>query len=293
MTPAVRRTVLTGMLALAGVLLRAQPTQVEVSSYAFSNGVHPTFATTLHTERTSAVEDHWRSVLKGVSRKVEGRRELLARTALLPAISPDTMQVLIKAVTQKGSGVVTCHVAFHTTDGYVGPGSAPEQVEAARAYVREHTRALRLSLARRELTTAERLLAQQRRDLSTLQRDHERAAAQQTRQLEKDSLARAEQAEGRTAVGAKQAELDAFRAQMGTSVDPADQEKLRTLEKELQKLRAKLTTAERNARTAQDRAEALVRNMERNRKAQGDMAVRIERQEALVEELRARLAAIQ
>src|SRR5690606_1776522 len=127
----------------------------------------------------------------------------------------------------------------------------------------------------------------------TLQRDHERAAAQQTRQLEKDSLARAEQAEGRTAVGAKQAELDAFRAQMGTSVDQADQEKLRTLEKELQKLRAKLTTAERNARTAQDRAEALVRNMERNRKAQGDMAVRIERQEALVEELRARLAAIQ
>ncbi|MDX9749940.1 MAG: hypothetical protein RBT71_02540 [Flavobacteriales bacterium] len=272
--------------------LHAQPTEVALSSYGFSNGVHPTFAVTFDAARTATVEDHWRGILRSVSHKVGGRRELVARTALIPAIAPDTMQVLVKGVAVKGTGQVVCHVAFHTVNGYLGPTSEPEAVEAARSFVQRHSVALRRALAQGELAAAERFLAQYRRDRTTLRRDQDRATDQRDRHQEKDSIALADQDRLAREVQAKEAEIEAFKARIGTSTDPADQAALKALEKERQKLRGRLAAAERSGASARRRTENLTRNLERNAKAQADMERLLERQEALVQELKAKLAAI-
>ncbi len=92
---------------------------------------------------------------------------------------------------------------------------------------------------------------------------------------------------------AKDAEVEAFKARIGTSADEQDQADLTRLEKEQQKLRSQLSTAEKAEVSARKKTGSLETNLARNEKAQADMAIKIERQEALVEELRQKRAAIQ
>lgn len=270
----------------------AQPTEVHSSSYNFSNGVHPTFSVTFDVARTGTVEDHWRGVLKTVSHKVSSRKEMVANTALIPGISPDTMQVLVKAVASKGTGQVVCHVAFFTVHGYVGPTSDPEVITAARKYVRRHSLDLRRSLANAELNAAERNLTRYRRDLATLKRDHERATGQREKSIGKDSSAVAEQARLVGQVAAKDAEVEAFKARMGTSADEETQAELKVLQKQQKKLRNQLASAEKAEASARKRAGSLGATLARNEKTQADMGIKVQRQEALVEELKKKVAEV-
>ncbi len=143
-------TLLSALILATGLL--AQQTAVEVSSFAFSDGVHPTFSFLFEGTDVKYVESFWRDELKKISTSVSSKKEVIGAGALLPQVSPDTVRILVKAEQRKNSPLITAHVAILTTAGYVGPTTNERAYEAARAFVQQHSTALRRQLAQQELT---------------------------------------------------------------------------------------------------------------------------------------------
>ncbi|MEX1132840.1 MAG: hypothetical protein WEC15_06420 [Flavobacteriales bacterium] len=150
-------------------------TVVTPGSYGFSNGVHPTYSFIFEGTDVKYVESYWRDELKKISHGVSTKKELVGAGALIPAVSPDTVRVLMKAESRKGSPLLTAHVAIFTTAGYVGPDSDPKVYAAGQAFVQQHSTALRRQLAQQELNAAEKALGRASTELAGLQRDKERA----------------------------------------------------------------------------------------------------------------------
>ncbi|MBK9146704.1 MAG: hypothetical protein IPM12_02655 [Flavobacteriales bacterium] len=158
------------LLALAS---HAQPT-VQVSSCSFSTGIHPTLSFQFEGTDVKYVESWWKDELKRVSRDVSNKKEVVAASALLPQISPDTVRVLMKAEQRKGAPFTVAHVAFLTKEGWLGPSSDARAFEGAKAYVQQQSTMLRRQLAQQELSIAEKGLSKLEQELSNLQREKER-----------------------------------------------------------------------------------------------------------------------
>ena len=83
--------------------LSAQQTEVEVSSFAFSDGVHPTFSFLFEGTDVKYVESYWKDELKKISHDVSTKKEVTGAGALLPQVSPDTVRVQMKAEQRKAA----------------------------------------------------------------------------------------------------------------------------------------------------------------------------------------------
>ncbi len=268
------------------------PTVVEMRSYSFSNGVHPTFAV-VHTDTDQrTVEAHWRDVIKNVSSKVTGKKELIGMAALVSEISPDTIRILMKSESVKSLSQVTVHIAFLTTRGYVGTSSDSSMVRSARAFVYRHALALRMELANKELALAERYLKGYERDLAMLQRELERAEGQLARTEMKDSTAVLDQARTKEELRGMETDLANKNKQQDTEPDVEAEEDLKDMQKAQRKVQGQHDKAVKAEQQAIKRSASLEETIRRNKEAQVKKEQQIERQRAHVEELREKVKSI-
>jgi hypothetical protein len=266
--------------------------KVATGTYVFSSGLHPTFTVDHFDTDARSVEDHWRKVLKGMSLKVGGRKELIGMAARVPEISADTLRILVKAVQPRGAQVVILHVAFLSTSGYVGVDSDSSKVRACRSFVHRHALSFDRERATKALQAAERTLDRYTRDLALLRKDHQRATEQREKAWARDTTAIQDQERLTLEVANKEVEVAALEARVANEPSEEDRADLKDAQKELGRLRKSLGRAAKAEAQAKRRATALDGTLVRNEQAQVTKEADIVKQAAEVERLRERLDGI-
>jgi hypothetical protein len=282
---------LTLALLASGPGLLAQTT-VEVSSHRFSSGVHPTYTFVFEGTDVKYVESYWRDELKRISKDVSNKKEVIAAAAMLPQISPDTVRVLVKAEQRKDSPLLTAHVAILTTAGWVGPASEQRIHDAAKAYVQQHSTALRRQLAQQELTDAEKGLARLRTDLANLQREKERAESSIEKSRQRAAEAVSEQEDARKRRDELDPRIDAQRQQVADAPSDEASKELNNLLKQQTRAQDDERKALETERAMKKKEEELTLAVQKNVEDQARKQEAITRQETLVNSLREKLNAI-
>lgn len=284
------RTLLGAAVLLANGLC-AQNT-VEGSSFAFSDGVHPTFSFVFEGTDVKYVESYWKDELRKISASVSTKKEVIGMAALIPSISADTVRVLVKADQRKGNPLLTAHVAILTTSGYLGPNSEASAFEAGRAFVQQRSTRLRHQLATQELTLAERGLSRLRTELQDLQREKERAEAgiEKSRQR----AAEAVQEQERTRLEAEELgpRINALESKLAATPDEDEARELSDLVKQKNKAQDRNRKAQDEERNMTKKADDLAWTIKRNVEDQARKSEAIAQQEALVNSLREKLSTI-
>lgn len=279
------------ILALATVGARAQ-SSVQVASFSFSSGIHPTLSFQFEGADAKYVESWWKDELKRVSQDVSNKKEVVGAAALLPQISPDTVRVLVKAEQRKGMPFAMAHVAILTRDGWVGPASNAQVFEGAKTYVQQQSTLLRRQLAQQELTQGERGLDRLNGELNNLKREKERAEAG----IEKAKQRSAEAVQEQERLAKEQDELALKVAEQrkdNAEETSAEGEKaLADLLKQEARLQDKRRKAGEDEVNQKKKSEELVWEVKQNEEAQVRKAAEVARQEQLVKQLREKLEAI-
>ncbi len=288
------RTALT-LLVVASLLTSGAHAQttVGVSSYTFSNGVHPTFSFFFEGTDVKYVEGYWRDELKRMSHDVLSKKEVIGAGALVPQVSPDTVRVLVKAEQRKGSPMLTAHVAILTRNGWVGPDSDPAVLEGAKRFVQERSTALRRQLAQQELTKAEKALTNLRNDLNGLQREKERAEASIEKSKQKAAEAVQEQTRTQRELEDLAPKVEAQRAENAATPSEATAKELSELLKQQSRLQDRHRKALDEERAMNKKADDLAWEIKKNVEDQARKNEDIARQETLVSSLRSKMEAIQ
>ena len=278
-------------LAITAVGARAQ-SSVQVASFSFSSGIHPTLSFEFEGTDAKYVESWWKDELKRVSANVSSKKEVIGAAALLPQISTDTVRVLMKAEQRKGMPFVMAHVAFLTRDGWVGPASNAQVFEGAKAYVQQQSTLLRRQLAQQELTTGEKGLDKLNNELSNLKREKERAEA--SIEKAKQRAAEAVQEQERLAIEQDDLAVKVAEQRKDNADEPsAEGEKLLAdLVKQEARLQDKRRRAGEDEVNQKKKAEELAWEVKQNAEAQVRKAAEVTRQEQLVKQLREKLEAI-
>lgn len=273
--------------------LTAQAQQsVELSSYAFSDGVHPTFSFRFEGTNTKYVESYWKDELKKISASVLSKKEVIGQGALLPQVSSDTVRIYVIAEQRKASPFLTAHVAISTTKGFVAPDSDPAALEAARAFVAQRTNALRRQLVQQELTTAEKGLDNLQRELQNLEREKERAEVSIVKSNERAAEAVTEQASTRAEADDLAKQVSKLKGDLLTQPDPELEKELTRATKDkdnAEKRHAKALTTQRDMTK---KAEDLAYTIKQNLKQQDTKKDAIAKQQVLVKALTDKFAEI-
>ena len=286
-----KHLVLSTILALAFTASNAQNT-VEVSSFGFSDGVHPTFSFIFEGADTKYVESFWRDELKKISVGVSNKKEVIGAGALVPQVSPDTVRVLVKAEQRKGSPLLTAHVAILTRNGWVTTGSDDKVLEGARSFVQQHSTALRRQLAQQELTDAEKGLARLNDALAGLKREKERAQAGIEKSKQKAAEAVKEQERSQVELDELAKRIEAQRALVSTAPSEENSKELNDLLKQQSRASDKNRRALDDERNMKKKGDDLVWDIRKNEEDQVKKTAEITRQEQLVTALREKLANI-
>lgn len=286
------RTLLAALLLVGAFSQGQAQTTVTPGSYGFSNGVHPTFSFIFEGTNVKYVESYWRDELKKISHGVSIKKEVVGAGAYLPAVSPDTVRILMKAEQRKDSPLLTAHVAIFTAAGYVGPDSDPKVYAAVQAFVQQHSTALRRQLAQQELTTAEKALGRARTELAGLQREKERAEQSVVKSQQKAAEALEEQQRTKTALEELAPRVEAKRNEVGAEPSEEGTKELNALQKEQTRTENSLRKAQESERAMLKKADDLSWEIKKNEEDQVRKEAEIARQETLVEALREKLAAI-
>lgn len=270
---------------------QAQQT-VELSSYVFSDGVHPTLSYRFEGTNTKYVESYWKDELKKVSAAVLSKKEVIGQGALLPQVSSDTVRIYVVAEQRKASPFLTAHVAIKTTADFIGPGSDPAALEAARAFVVQRTNALRRQLVQQELTTAEKGLENLQRDLLNLEREKERAEVSIVKSNERAAEAVTEQASTRAEADDLAKQISKLKGDLLTQPDPELEKELARATKDKDNAEKRHTKALTTQQDMTKKAGDLAYVIKQNLKQQATAKDAIAKQEVLVKALKDKFAEI-
>jgi len=281
---------ITALLAATGLL--AQQPQVEVSSFAFSDGVHPTFSFLFEGTDTKYVESFWKDELKKVSVSVSTKKEVIGIAAVVPQVSGDTVRVLMKAEQRKGSPLLTAHVAILSTNGFIGPNSDAKIFEAAKAFVQQRNTQLRRQLAEQELSLGEKGLAKLNGELQDLQREKERAAAGIEKSKQRAAEALIEQEKTKSEAEELGPRIMALQAELTTTPSEGGTKELNGLIKDRNKAQERTRKAQDDERNMTKKADDLTWAIKKNVEDQAKKSEAIAQQETLVKTLREKLSDI-
>ncbi|HRH70309.1 MAG TPA: hypothetical protein PLB89_12450 [Flavobacteriales bacterium] len=285
------------LLSLSAALLvitdiTAQQTQVEVSSFSFSDGVHPTFSFLFEGTDTKYVESFWKDELKNISASVSNKKEVIGAGAVVPQISADTVRVLMKAEQRKGSPLLTAHVAILATGGFIGPSSDARVFDAAKAFVQQRNTQLRRQLAEQELTLGEKGLAKLNAELQVLQRDKERAEAGIEKSKQRAAEAVIEQERAKAEADELGPRISALQSELATTPSDEGTKELNGLIKDRNRAQDRNRKAQDEERNMTKKADDLAWAIKQNVEDQAKKSEAIAEQTTLVKTLREKLADI-
>lgn len=282
---------LSTLLFTLPFLLSAQ-TQADVSSFMFSDGVHPTLSVGFVNTDARTVTDFWKSELKGISLKVTDKKEVLGIAARIPTISGDTLRVYLKADQPKNVAMVTVHLAFLTTSGFVGPDSPEREITAAKAYVEQRSVMLKRQIANTTLENGRKQLSALQSDLNGLQRERTRMEENIARTKQKDAEALAEQQRGEAELPILAAKVDHLRNQLQQVPSEESEKQLRSAEREHAKLQDRIRRNGDTSVSAKKKIADLEWEVKKNIKDQEAKQTAITKQEELVKEFERALSAV-
>ncbi len=286
----IRTILVPALLVFSGLFAQRA---VEVSSFAFSDGVHPTFSFVFEGTNVKYVESYWKDELKKISASVSTKKEVIGAAALVPQVTSDTVRVLVKAEQFKGSPLLTAHVAIFTKSGFVGPDSDQRIFDGAKAFVQQRSTALRRQLATQELSLAEKGLDQLRNELKELQREKERAESGIEKSKQRAAEAVQEQERSRVEAEELTPRIAALQAELAVTPDEDKAKELSHLTKDKTKALDRNRKAQDEERNMTKKGEDLAWAIKKNVEDQARKSEAVAQQETLVNSLKQKLADIQ
>ncbi|MBP8824381.1 MAG: hypothetical protein KBH07_12135 [Flavobacteriales bacterium] len=276
---------------LLPALWLATPVQAQLvpslAAFQFSNGVHPTFDATFESTSERDVSRFWYNELKAASMRVTNKKEMVGYAARIPAASTDTLQVLIAVERSKAFQSTTVHIAFFTRIGYIGPDSPERELGGCMEWVRQRMVSLQRQLAQTAVAAGQRDLGNLSRQLDMLQREEQRMenslrrTRQRMEQAAKDSTQSAEQL-----------------AQLAMAPDTAGTDSATRAAQDKQRRKDLARWQDRSKRSAytkqdmQQKEQDLQWALKKSKEDQAAKQAQVERQEAVVRDLREKMQAI-
>lgn len=270
----------------------AQPVTVDMGSCQFSNGVHPTFDVRFEGTDARTVEAFWKTELKAISTAVTNKKELIGVAARIPAVSPDTLRLLVKAEQPKGTTTVTAHVAILTTNGFVGPDAPERELTASQAYVQQRSVALQRQLAQAALEKGERDLGRLKGELDMLVREKARAENTIAKTKEKDEQAAKDKEATDQELAKLGPELEAMQQEQAATPTEEGAKELKGRQKDQVKLQDRSRRLAESSVSAKKKVTDLEWRIKKNLEDQALKQQAVEKQQGVVEELRNKLASI-
>lgn len=286
-----RTTILAYALA-AFLPLAAQPVTVELGSSMFSTGVHPTFDVRFEGTDVRSVEAFWKAELKAISMDVTNKKELMGISARIPAVSPDTLRILIRAEQPKGYAWTTAHIAVQTTNGFVGPDAPERERMACEAYVQQRAVTFQRQLAQAALEKGERDLLRLKSDLDMLVREKARAEGAIAKNQQKDADAVKEKEATDQELGRLMPEVEALEREQAATPTAEGAKELKDKQKDRTKLQDRSRRLADTSVSAQKKVKELEWEIKKNLDDQAAKQKAIEKQDTVVAGLREKLSSI-
>lgn len=280
---------LSGLLA---ALTAPAQTRVHQTTFTFSDGAHPTFMVEFEDADVGDVESWYRSQLKDISKDVESKKEIRATGARVPAISPDTITVLCKAEKPRKGLPVALHLAFMVNGGWVAGASDKRQAEAAHDFAYTKAVAFKKHVLQLKLEEAEKTLGRHQAELATLEKDHRRYEDGITRNREKGTEAAADKVQEEGRLQANEQAVRTKQAELAGAASGAAAEELQDLLKEQDRLKDRIERLGNDVRNAEEHVKDLEYAIQKNLEDQEAKRATIEKQTAVVEELRTAVASV-
>lgn len=272
--------------------LAAQPVTVELGSFMFSTGVHPTFDARFEGTDVRSVENFWKSELKAISVDVTNKKELIGIAARIPSVSPDTLHILIKAERPKGYAWTTAHIAIRTGNGFVGPDAPDRERTACEAYVQQRAVTFQRQLAQAAVEKGERDLSRLKNDLEMLVREKARAEGAIEKNKQKDAEAVKEKGTTDQELEKLGPEMEALAKEQAATPTAEGAKELKDKQKDRTKLQDRSRRLADTSVGAQKKVKVLEWEIKKNIDDQAAKQKDIGKQEAVVAGLREKLGSI-
>lgn len=278
-------------IALLPLLSPAQ-TEVRNVSWNYSTGVASAYSAVFTGTDVKRVESFYKDRLKDISADVSNKKEVVAVGARIPEVSGDTIRVLVKADKPKRGEEVTVYVAFKVDGAFTGPDSDQGRIQGCRDWVYRTAVTLKKELAQEALDAATKHQKDLENALAMLVREKDRA--QGSIEKTQDRIVRDEQekaaVEGeRTALETR---VQAKQTEVSTSPSEANTKELQALLKEQEKLKRRSEGLTKDIEGGRKKIEDLRFAIKKNLQDQEAKGKEIAAQKQVVEQLTAKLAAI-
>lgn len=278
---------LPGLLA---ALTAPAQTRVHQTTFTFSDGAHPTFMVEFEDADAGNVENWYKSQMKDISRDVESKKEIRATGARVPDIAPDTITVLCKAEKPRKGLPVALHLAFKVNGGWVAGSSDKRQAEAAHDFAYTKAVALKKHVLQLKLEDAEKTLGRYQAELATLEKDHGRYIEGIEKNRTKGTEAAADKVQAEADLGSNNLSVQAKQNEVSAAPSETNTKELQDLLKDQAKIKDRIERLGTDAVNAEKKIKDLEQAIEKNLADQEAKRATIEKQTAVVEELRTAVA---
>lgn len=283
------------MLALLAALvttLSHGQTEVRNASFTFTGGVYPTYSVVFNGTDAGTVEKWFKDQLKPISADMGGKKEVMSIGTRLPEVSSDTMRVFVRASQLKGSKDVTAHVAFRVNNAFIGPDNEERQREGCRSWMYQNSVMLKKNIAQDHLETERKKLAVLEDELAGLVKEKDRAehSIEKTQRNINDAGIEKIGTEGESKM--METQVESKRQEVATATTEENNKELQDLLKDQEKLRKKTAKLTEDIADGNKKIDDLQFGIKKNLAAQDAKNKAIDAQRKLVEDLTAKLEAI-
>ena len=280
------QTLLPSLLLL--VQATAQ-TEVRQTTFAFSDGSHPTFVVVFDGADAGDLEGWYKGQFKDLSEDVEDKKEIRSTGARVPEVSPDTITVWCKAEKPKNSTSVSLHLAFRVNGAWVAPSSDKPLIEGAKNFCYTRALAYKKMLLQAEQTEQEKILARMQGELATLEKDHGRFGESIEKTRDKGTKAAQDKVQAEADLKNNEGAVQAKQNEVASAPSEANTKGLQDLLKEQAKLKDRIGRLGDQVVDAEERVKELEQSITRNLTDQETKRKAIEAQQQKVADAQAAL----
>ncbi|MCB9170299.1 MAG: hypothetical protein H6597_05540 [Flavobacteriales bacterium] len=245
-------------------------TQVQQTSFTFSDGLHPTFMVAFDQGDDKDLEGYYKDQLKMVSKDVSNKKELKALGARVPEITADTITILCAVEQPRKSSTVNVHLAFRVNGAFLASTSEATLLKSATDYAYRTAVAYKTKVLQEELAAEQKTLEQLQSDLAMLKKEKDRAENTLEKTKGKGKDAARDKLDAENELGTTNIAIETKKTEVAGDPSEQNTKDLQDLLKDKSKLEGKIEKYTEDIADAEKKAKDLEQDIKDNLKQQDD-----------------------
>ncbi|MCB0790766.1 MAG: hypothetical protein H6595_05530 [Flavobacteriales bacterium] len=272
---------LTLALIAWGLQASAQ-TQVQQTSFTFSDGLHPSFMVAFDNGDDKDLEGFYKNRLKMVSKDVSNKKEIKALGARVPEIAADTITILCAVEQPRKSTTVNVHLAFRVNGAFLASTSEELLRQNATDYAYRTAVAYKTKVLQDKLGAEQKTLEQFRNDLATLKKEKDRTENTLEKTKDKGKDAAKDKLDAEHELSTTNIAIETKKTEVAGDPSEQNTKDLQDLLKDRSKLESKIEKYTEDSADAEKKGKDLEQDIKDNLKQQDEKQKAIADQETKV-----------